>query len=39
MELLLGGDAESIAIDEEIFNSVNIYVSYLKDTGRYICIT
>lgn len=38
MQLLLDADAEIIAIDAEILKSVNISVSYLKDTGWYIRI-
>lgn len=39
MELFLDADAEITAIDTaEIFNSVNICVSYLKGTGWYIRI-
>lgn len=38
MQLLLDADAEIIAIDAEILNSVHISVSYLKDTGWYIRI-
>lgn len=39
MELLLDADAEITAIDTaEVFNSVNVYVSYLNSTGWYIHI-